>query len=117
MDSLIMRTQSNYLSATERGRIHHDSLRILAEVGVRFRSDRARKLLAGHGARVDHDRDSQLAERSTYEEWLKLGRPDMYAKAKKKVESILASPLKQPLPADVAAKLEEIMRRADEELQ
>jgi hypothetical protein len=32
------------------------------------------------------------------------------------VESILASPLKQPLPADVAARLEEIMRRADEKL-
>jgi len=28
----------------------------------------------------------------------------------------LASPLKQPLPGDVAAKLEEIMRRADEKL-
>ena len=58
----------------------------------------------------------QLAERSTYEEWLKLGRPDMYAKARKKVQAILAPPLKQPLPGDVAAKLEDIMRRADEEL-
>ena len=59
---------------------------------------------------------SQLAERSTYEEWLKLGRPDMYAKARKKVQSILAAPLKQPLPSDVSAKLEDIMRRADQEL-
>ncbi len=59
---------------------------------------------------------SQLAERSTYEEWLKLGRPDMYAKARKKVQSILAAPLKQPLPAEVVGKLEDIMRRADQEL-
>ncbi len=58
----------------------------------------------------------QLVERSTYEEWLKLGRPDMYAKARKKVQSILASPLKQPLPGEVVGKLEDIMRRADEEL-
>ena len=59
---------------------------------------------------------SQLAERSTYEEWLKLGRPDMYAKARKKVQSLLAAPLKQPLPKEVVGKLEDIMRRADEEL-
>ena len=58
----------------------------------------------------------QLAERSPYEEWLKLGRPDMYSKARKKVQSILASPLKQPLPGDVIGKLEDIMRRADEQL-
>jgi len=60
---------------------------------------------------------SQLAERSTYEEWLKLGRPDMYAKARKKVQSLLAAPLKQPLPEEVVGKLEDIMRRADEELR
>jgi len=59
---------------------------------------------------------SQLAERSTYEEWLKLGRPDMYAKARKKAQAILATPLKQPLPGDVTARLEDIMRRADAEL-
>ena len=52
-----MRTQSSYLSASEQERIHHDSLRILCEVGVRFHSARARKLLAGHGARVDQDRE------------------------------------------------------------
>jgi len=58
----------------------------------------------------------QLAERSTYEEWLKLGRPDMYSKARKKVQSILASPVKQPLPGDVVGNLQDIMRRADEQL-
>jgi trimethylamine:corrinoid methyltransferase-like protein len=40
----------------------------------------------------------------------------MYAKARKKVQSILAAPSKQPLPADVVGKLEDIMRRADQEL-
>ncbi len=59
---------------------------------------------------------SQLAERSTYEHWLKLGRPDLYAKARKKAQAILASPPRYPLPADVAGKLEDIMRRADDEL-
>jgi trimethylamine--corrinoid protein Co-methyltransferase len=52
-----MRTQSTYLSPPEQERIHRDSLRILAEVGVRFRSPRARKLLGGHGARVDDGRE------------------------------------------------------------
>ena len=52
-----MQTQATCISESERERIHHDSLRILSEVGVRFRSARARKLLAGSGARVDHDRE------------------------------------------------------------
>ena len=56
-----------------------------------------------------------LAERSTYEEWLKLGRPDMYAKARKKVQAILGVAVEQPLPGDVVGKLEDIMRRADGE--
>lgn len=60
---------------------------------------------------------SQLAERSTYEEWLKLGQPNLYDKARKKVRNIIESSLKNPLPADTVGKLEEIMRRADEELQ
>jgi trimethylamine--corrinoid protein Co-methyltransferase len=59
---------------------------------------------------------SQLAERSTYEEWLKLGRSDMYGKARKQAQAILASPPIQPLPGDVVGKLDDIMRRADTEL-
>ena len=39
----------------------------------------------------------------------------LYDKAKKKVEEILASPPKNPLPDDVIAKLEEIMRKADDD--
>ena len=58
-----------------------------------------------------------LCDRSTYEEWASLGRPDIYDRARDRVEEILASPQKNPLPDDVIGKLEEIMRKADEELQ
>jgi trimethylamine--corrinoid protein Co-methyltransferase len=58
-----------------------------------------------------------LCDRSTYENWDELGRPDMYDKAKERVEEILASPQKNPLPDDVLGKLEDIMRRADETLE
>ena len=58
-----------------------------------------------------------LCDRSTYEEWMALGRPDIYDRAKERVEEILASPQKNPLPDHVIGKLEDIMRRADEELQ
>jgi len=58
-----------------------------------------------------------LCDRDTYEKWDEIGRPDMYDKAKERVEEILASPQKNPLPDDVIGKLEEIMRRADETLK
>ena len=58
-----------------------------------------------------------LCDRGTYEEWMVLGRPDIYDRAQKRVEEILASPQKNPLSDDVIAKLEDIMRRADEELK
>jgi trimethylamine--corrinoid protein Co-methyltransferase len=58
----------------------------------------------------------QLVDRNTYEQWLELGRPDMYGKARQRVEEILAAPLKNPLPDKVLVKLDDIMRRADEEL-
>jgi len=58
-----------------------------------------------------------LCDRDAYEKWDELGRPDMYDKAKERVEEILASPQKNPLPDDVIGKLEDIMRRADEMLE
>jgi trimethylamine--corrinoid protein Co-methyltransferase len=57
-----------------------------------------------------------LIDRSPYEQWVQLGRPDLYDKAKLKVEEILASPPKKPLPDNVIAKLEDIMRKADDVL-
>ena len=57
-----------------------------------------------------------LCDRGSFEQWVELGRPDMYDRAKERVEEILASPQRNPLPDDVIGKLEDIMRRADEEL-
>jgi len=57
-----------------------------------------------------------LSDRNSFESWVNLGRPDLYAKAQEKVEEILATPQKHPLSDDVIGKLEEIMRRAEEKL-
>jgi trimethylamine--corrinoid protein Co-methyltransferase len=59
----------------------------------------------------------QLCDRNSFEQWVELGRPDLYDKAREKVEEILATPQKNPLPDDVIGKLEDIMRRANEELK
>ena len=59
----------------------------------------------------------QLCDRNSFEQWVELGRPDLYDKAREKVEEILATPQKNPLPDDVIGKLEDIMRRSDEELK
>jgi trimethylamine:corrinoid methyltransferase-like protein len=58
-----------------------------------------------------------LSNRSAYESWVKLGSPELYQKAQQKVEEILATPQKHPLPDDVIGKLEAIIRRAEEELE
>jgi len=58
-----------------------------------------------------------LCDRATYEKWDEMGRPDMYTKAKERVEEILASPQKNPLSDEVIGKLEDIMQRADETLK
>jgi len=48
-----MKFTAGVLSPEEQERVHHRSLRILAQVGVRYRNDRALKLLEAHGAQVD----------------------------------------------------------------
>lgn len=58
-----------------------------------------------------------LCDRNTFEAWAELGRPDIYDRARGRVEEILASPRKNPLSDDVIDKLENIMRKADEELR
>jgi len=58
-----------------------------------------------------------LSDRNTYEHWEDLGKPDLYSNARKKVEEILAGPLKNPLPDDVLGKLKDIGRKADEALK
>ena len=53
-----------------------------------------------------------LADRDTYEDWIKLGSPDMYQNAHKRVKEILASEPKNPLPVNVAKELDEIAEAA-----
>ncbi len=55
--------------------------------------------------------------RASYKNWLELGKPSLYSQARKKVEEILAGPLVDPLPAEVVGKLQDILQRADRELQ
>ena len=57
-----------------------------------------------------------LSDRNSFDSWVKLGSPDLYDKAQKKVEEILATPQKHPLSDDIIGKLEKIIRRAEEEL-
>jgi trimethylamine--corrinoid protein Co-methyltransferase len=54
-----------------------------------------------------------LADRNTYNQWVALGCPDLYDTAKEKVEEILSSPVKNPLPDHVIGKLEEIIKRVE----
>jgi len=59
----------------------------------------------------------RLSDRNTFERWTELGRPDMYSKARERVEEILDAPQLNPLPDDVVGKLEDIMRKAEAELK
>jgi len=54
----------------------------------------------------------RLADRNTYEDWVRLGSPDMYENAHKRVEEILASELKNPLPENVIKEIDEIVAEA-----
>ena len=57
-----------------------------------------------------------LVDRNPFDQWVMLGRPDLYDKAKVKVEEILSTPLKNPLPEHVIGKLQDIMRKTDDVL-
>jgi trimethylamine--corrinoid protein Co-methyltransferase len=67
--------------------------------------------------RSDEFYPARLCDRNTFERWTELGRPDVYSKARERVEEILDAPLPSPLPDDVVGKLEEILRRAEVELK
>lgn len=60
---------------------------------------------------------TSLLDRHTLDQWLELGKPDMYSNARQKVEEILAAPVEDPLPDDIFGELDEILARADRELQ
>ena len=69
------------------------------------------------GCRSDEFFVPSLCDRHTFERWTELGRPDVYKKARTRVEEILGSPMRNPLPDDILGKLEEIARRADLQLK
>jgi trimethylamine--corrinoid protein Co-methyltransferase len=58
----------------------------------------------------------RLCDRNVYERWTELGSPDIYDTAHQRVEEILATPQRHPLPGDVIDALEAIIRRAEAEL-
>jgi len=90
-----------------------------------YRQDVARVGPGGHflmeestllACRSEEFLQPKLVDRGAYERWEELGRPDMYRRARQRVQEILAGPLKHPLPGDVADRLASILRRADREL-
>jgi len=56
-----------------------------------------------------------LSDRNPFNQWVALGRPDLYDKAREKVEEILSKPQKNPLPDDVIGRLEMIMQKAEQQ--
>lgn len=80
----------------------------------------------GHFLKQKHTRNafrseefysSILCDRNSNDEWEQLGRPDLIDNAIKKVDSILAADMKNPLPAGVEKVLKEIMEEAERKLQ
>jgi trimethylamine--corrinoid protein Co-methyltransferase len=67
-------------------------------------------------AHTDEFYYSKLIDHGPYESWLRLGSPDIYARARQQVEGILAEPVVDPLPETVVQGLEDILRRAEREL-
>jgi trimethylamine--corrinoid protein Co-methyltransferase len=65
-------------------------------------------------SRSDEFLQAELFDKNTHERWVELGKPDVYEKARERVDEILNGPLKNPLPDEVIGKLEDIERRIDE---
>jgi len=86
----------------------------IAEVGPGGHFMAQRSTLAA--CRSDEFYVPSLSDRHTFESWEELGKPDIYSKARERVEEILAGPQRTPLSDDVIGKLDEIVRKADEEL-
>jgi len=67
-------------------------------------------------SRTDEFYLSNLLDRHTLEQWLELGKPDIYTNARKKVIEILDAPIEDPLPDNVFQALDEILAKADQKL-
>jgi len=61
--------------------------------------------------RSDQFLRTELFDRNTHERWVSLGKPDVYERARERVDEILSEPLKNPLPDEVIGKFEEIEAR------
>jgi trimethylamine--corrinoid protein Co-methyltransferase len=59
----------------------------------------------------------RLLDRNPYDAWLALGKPNMYTYARQIVTEILAAPISDPLPQDTIEELDEILQKADRELE
>jgi trimethylamine:corrinoid methyltransferase-like protein len=81
--------------------------------GGHFLKSRSTRQIARSGVYAP----SPLSDRHPYEAWVELGRPSMYSAARAKVTEILEGPIVDPLPEDVAAQLDDILRRADAEIR
>ncbi len=58
-----------------------------------------------------------LTERHPYESWIARGRPSIYSAARERVREVLEGSVVDPLPENVSAALDDILRRADAELK
>jgi trimethylamine--corrinoid protein Co-methyltransferase len=59
---------------------------------------------------------SRLRQRASLQAWLEAGKPSVYSRARETVNQVLAGPWIDPLPEDVLAELEKVLRKADVEL-
>jgi trimethylamine--corrinoid protein Co-methyltransferase len=60
---------------------------------------------------------SRLGQHSSHESWLQAGEPTIYTRARQQVAEILQGPQIDPLPGEVMETLEQILQRADAELE
>jgi len=90
---------------------HYDDIIEVGQGGHFLKQKSTRKVF-----RSDEFYQSELCDRSSYDEWEQLGRPDMIEKASGKVDAILNSEMKCPLPKDVEKALREITEEAGRKL-
>ncbi len=68
-------------------------------------------------ARSDEFLTTRLVDHHAYESWSELGKPTMYANARQAVEELLARPIADPLPEEIEARLDQLLRKAGRELK
>lgn len=66
--------------------------------------------------RSDQFYHAMLSDRNSYDGWVDLGRPDMLSQARNKVQKILDSEPKNPLPESTEKLITEIMQEAERKL-